>query len=762
MRIRKIALSATIVALACSTVAMVVGTVEAPIRRAAEITAPSYNGWTSGNFWGGGYVQGVVLCPSDPNRCYAYIDMAGLYRSDDRGASWRMLHGAFPNGVSFGVRGVAVDPRDADRIVAFLDGGIGGGTGWILSSTDGGASFKIVARATADNGKARNTGFILDRNPANPDELVVGDFGGVLKSVDNGATWRKVWSKKISPTDLRYDRRTTMRLFMCCPHLTRWGTRGGAVRTDFEKGFYVSEDGGASWRIASAESPQEIVQSRSNPDELYGIFNSETVKRSTDNGATWVDCSKGLPKTGIDWHDNMCNVNIFAGIQAGRDFVVVCNTFGGFYRLEKDSDVWREVKIETVDPNGYIGAEHFVKHVFKNCASITIDPKDENHWYTTDFYNVMQTFDGGRNWIATSAGMSQVVMKGGFVLPGTTNVVVSMMDHLWYVTKDGGKTYAEYPHPVGYETMYFQSAPSDPNTIYASGPRGGSVIVTRDGGKSWTRAKARGLPPNKWMVRGTPGAHHFIPASTAVDPRRSNVVYVGVAPGGGAANTEVDKVGVYVSHDAGDTWTRMSEGLPTPHGKGDKGFFENTNVLGHELAVTRKGTPVAMSVVYNLVCRFDAAERTWVTVRSDPSRPWGLCDLQQDPYADRLWLTAKNDGLWHSDDDGRTWRKFVAFPGASAGRMNFDRARPGRFTVCSRKALWLTEDGGQTWWCYDFDLKMPGRGLNSLAILNGDNIIYTTQESGVFYHNIVRDENGNPKGGVKSIRMSKTQGHLPK
>ncbi len=75
-------LAAVLSAVTCA--AMTVGTVEAPIRRATEITAPNYNGWTSGNFWGGGYVQGVVLCPSDPNRCYAYIDMAGLYRSDDR------------------------------------------------------------------------------------------------------------------------------------------------------------------------------------------------------------------------------------------------------------------------------------------------------------------------------------------------------------------------------------------------------------------------------------------------------------------------------------------------------------------------------------------------------------------------------------------------------------------------------------------------------------------------------------------------------
>ncbi len=734
----------------CAADGMVVGAIDAPIKRADEIKAPSYNGWTSGNFWGGGYVQGVVLCPTAPERCYAYIDMAGLYRSDDKGASWKMLHGAFPNGVGFGVRGVTVDPRDADKIVVLLGPGMGGNTGTILTSCDGGKSFRIVAQSTADNGNARNTGFIMDRNPENPNEIVVGDFGGVLKSVDNGETWKKIWSQKISPTDLRYDRCNAKRLFMCCPYLTRWDGRGGKIHKDFDKGFYVSEDGGETWSIASSETPQEIVQSKSNPDELYGIFNYETVKRSTDNGKTWVDFSKGLPKEGIEWHDKSCNVNIFAGIQAGSDFIVVCNTFGGFYRLENGSDTWEEVKIEKVDPNGYIDAKHFDRHMFKNCANIIIDPKDEKHWYATDFYNVMQTFDGGKNWIATSAGMSQVVMKGGFVLPGTRDVVVSMMDHRWHITRDGGRTYTQYPHPTGYETMYFQVAPSDEKTIYTSGPRLGCPTVTRDGGNTWNYCSMKGLPPRAWDVRNDPQAMFFISASIAVDPENSEVVYLGVAPGWvGAANKQVDKVGVYVSDDGGKSWSRMSDGLPAPSSRGNKGFFENTNVCGYELAVTRKGTPVAMSIVYNLVCRFDKEAKRWVTVRSDEAKPWGLRDLQRDPHSDRLWLSTKSSGLLFSDDDGVTWNKFSSFPGESAGRMNFDRTKPGRFTICGMKELWLTEDGGKTWWCYDFDLKHPGRGMNSLAILNGDNIIYTTQESGVFYHNIERDANGNPKGFVK-------------
>jgi len=192
----------------------------------------------------------------------------------------------------------------------------------------------------------------------------------------------------------------------------------------------------------------------------------------------------------------------------------------------------------------------------------------------------------------------------------------------------------------------------------------------------------------------------------------------------------------------------MSDGLPAPtHHKG-KGFFENTNVCGYELAVSKDGTPVAASIVYNLVCRWDKEKQKWETVRSDGQRPWGIADLQTDPFSKRIWLSARTSGLFFSDDDGRTWNRQANF-GGTAGRMYFDREREGRFTVSSDTGLYLTEDGGKTWWFYDFDKKQPGRSSNALAAIAGDVIVLATQESGVFYHHIKRNPDGSPQGFVR-------------
>ena len=700
------------------------------ISSGGENSSPfTYNNWTSGNFWGGGYVQNVVLCPSNPNRCYAYIDMAGLYRSDDKGNTWRMLHGTFPNGIGFQVRGLSVDPRNADSIIVVISRRQFG-KGYLLSSSDGGKTFRITGRISTDNGIRRATGFVIDRNPRNPDEIVVGGYDGVLKSSDNGKTWIPLWTASLNPTDLRYDRTDPKRLYLCSPTLTRWTI----WNTRFDPGFYRSEDGGKTWEKLSQESPTEIVQSNSDPGELYGLFNCATVKRSTDNGKTWSDFSKGLNKTAVKYHDSYCNKNIYMALGAGKDFLVVASTLKDFYRLDRGSDTWKQIVIRKTDPRDYLDAHQIDKHVFKATGSITVDPNNPDHWYATDYYNVMQTFDAGKTWACTSTGMSQVVMKSVFVFPGTHDFLVTLMDHSWYITRDGGKTFASYPG-FGYERQFFQVAPSDPKIIYASGPRASQVTLSRDGGKTWKFPAQKGLPGKR---------DHYIRGSIAVDPSHAETIYLAVsnefADGKGG--------GVYVSRDAGETWSRMSEGLPDlTHHKG-KGFFENTNVCGYELAVSKAGTPVCMSIVYNRVCRWDKNSGRWETVRSDNLRPWGLADLQADPFSSRLYLAAKDSGLLFSDDDGRSWKGMENFPGG-AGRLFFDRERKGRFTVSASDGLYLTEDNGKTWWFYDFDGKQPGRSFNAVAPIAGETILLATPESGVFHHRIRRNPDGSPKGFVR-------------
>ncbi|MBS1369602.1 MAG: hypothetical protein HPZ91_06555 [Lentisphaeria bacterium] len=694
----------------------------------------NYNGWISGQFWGGGYVQNVVPAPSNPARCYAYIDMAGLYRSNDGGNTWRMLHGAFPDKIGMQIRGVSVDPRDADRIAVVVAAKDRFGKGYLLLSTDGGGSFREAGRIEVDNWGRRATGFVIDRNPGDPGEIFVAGYDGVRRSTDNGASYELLFPHPLNPTDLRFDRRNNGRLWLCSPAKSEHGVGNTRFHSAFDPGFYTSGDGGKSWEKLSAESPTEIVQSVSDPHELYGIFDFQTIRRSTDGGRSWSDCSQGLRQTPVEYHDRWCNKNIYTALAAGPDFILTASTLKDLYRLKRGSGEWERVSVESVDPRDYLGAHKIEDQAFKATGSITVDPADPEHWYATDYYNVMQTFDGGKNWRCTSTGLSQVVIQNVFVLPGTHHFLVSLMDHSWYLSRDGGKSFEPYGG-FGYERLYIRQSPADPSTVYTSGPRGSTVTVSRDGGKTWHMPAQNGLPENR---------KHFVRASVAPDSADPGTVYLGVSRefAGGRGG------GVYVSRDFGENWSRMSDGLPDPSAHQGKGFFENTNVCGNELAVSKAGTPVAASIVYNIVCRYDRKKGRWETVRNDPGRPWGLRDLQADPFSSRLWLSAMTTGLLYSDDDGRSWKRLGTFPG-NAGRLCFDPEKPGRFTVTSPQGLYLTEDGGESWYFCDFELKQPGRSFNSVAAIAGETLLLGTPDSGVFRRRIERNPDGSPRGFVR-------------
>jgi hypothetical protein len=151
--------------------------------------------WKVLPMFGGGYVQNVIQCPSNPDRFYSYVDVGGPYRSDDRCRTWIPIHANMPvdmrqRGMGQ-IRSLSVDPRDADSIV-IASGGTAVRAGGLAVSRDAGRTWKVTAKACFyGNCHARMTGCVLDRNPFNPDELVAGeDWSGIFVSRDNGETWR--------------------------------------------------------------------------------------------------------------------------------------------------------------------------------------------------------------------------------------------------------------------------------------------------------------------------------------------------------------------------------------------------------------------------------------------------------------------------------------------------------------------------------------------------------------------------------------------
>jgi photosystem II stability/assembly factor-like uncharacterized protein len=127
---------------------------------------------------------GIGIAPSDPNRMYALVEArqgatpgAGLYRSDDAGATWAAVNSEqriYGRGSDFAC--VRVDPNNKDTIYIANTS--------TYRSTDAGARFTAIKGAPG--GDDYHTVWI---NPANPDIILLASDQGATISVNHGATW---------------------------------------------------------------------------------------------------------------------------------------------------------------------------------------------------------------------------------------------------------------------------------------------------------------------------------------------------------------------------------------------------------------------------------------------------------------------------------------------------------------------------------------------------------------------------------------------
>ena len=137
---------------------------------------------------------GIAVSGANPRRLYAIVEAAagGLYRSDDAGASWRLVNANRDLWQrAFYFNRVVADPADADSVYVlnFI----------VARSTDGGATYRFLRTAHAD-------AHDLWIDPGNPARMILSDDGGAAVSVNGGASW----TRQTFPTAQPYRVETTI------------------------------------------------------------------------------------------------------------------------------------------------------------------------------------------------------------------------------------------------------------------------------------------------------------------------------------------------------------------------------------------------------------------------------------------------------------------------------------------------------------------------------------------------------------------------
>jgi photosystem II stability/assembly factor-like uncharacterized protein len=677
-------------------------------------TMPQYGQWRSSMIGGGGWVQNVVFT-SDPMRLYAYVDVAGYFRSDDGGRHWRMMHGHLPNKDGYNcVRGLSVDPRNPDRILVVCGNHGGAEPMGIFLSDDGGMSVTQVLTARfGGNAEWRYAGFIIARDPQDPDRLLAGSIGdGMYRSADGGKTWTLAGdaTKGIDFTDVKIDRTDASKAFACAQKLNVW-IAGTPAESHFGGGFFTSHDGGKSWTRISDTAPSGIVQDPRS-SRLYGIFDFGSsydggiaIRASDDGGATWKEFKAGLsdirttnPGPGPSRYDSFA---------AGPDFVILASAYGDFYRLASGQDTWQFIERHGVDYRDWTMTNRTdIPSMCGSClSSVSIDPRHPEHWFFTDAFAIYETTDAAQHWTLRVDGLEATVCHALCQDPSDPGRVhLGMADNGYFNSQDGGSSFQL--QRICSNVKDIALSPKLPSRVYAVGTgawewASNQVFVSSDGGDKWSRSSMIGLPDMKTARCNTI-------AVNPADPYECFLAVSGpVAAGGG---------GPYRSTDGGKRWQWIGDGLPEPA----QLFPDNIWIIGRQLAVGPGGE--VMCVGNGTIYRLDRAMMQWKPATACN----GVGTIEADPHHAGAWIAAGDSGIYRVSGSSAE-RVYTS----TSKSLVADQVVPGRFAATVNEGIMLSTDSGATWHLLD-DAIPQKQGGGTLAFA-GDRLVAGIGGSGVFW-----------------------------
>ena len=212
----------------------------------------------------------------------------GLFRSNDRGATWTLMPGA-QAAAGVGVTGlqngydvtVAVDPKDPNRVyIGFQE---------LHLSTDGGQNFgtpPISAGLVHFDNHA--TVFTPHGPPAAPTPFYTGTDGGIARNNDGNTNWTNLNETIATNLILGLDigRNSAANNAFTYAGCQDTGT------VERKPGFV-----GNDWHLGIDGDGTRVVVDPNNPQQVYGRSNQQ-LAISSDGGATWTRpsaASTGLP-----------------------------------------------------------------------------------------------------------------------------------------------------------------------------------------------------------------------------------------------------------------------------------------------------------------------------------------------------------------------------------------------------------------------------------------------------------------------------------
>jgi photosystem II stability/assembly factor-like uncharacterized protein len=466
-----------------------------------------------------------------------------LWKSENGGETWNDLskNPGMPEG-PLGKIGITVSPADNKRLWAIVEANDGG----VYRSDDAGATWK----KTNDERKLRQRAFYYSRIYADPfdRETVYCLNVNFFKSTDGGVKFdQEIRGKHGDYHDLWIDPNNPMRMILADDGGGSVSVNGGKSWTDQDycttQFYHVTTTNHVPYHVAGAQQDNSTLAI---PSEGWGHMN--------ELGEWGYDVGGG--ESGyITSHPNHPEV-YYAGSQGA--LLTRKNTLTGQTR-----DIQVYPRFFSGEPASSLPER------WQWTYPIVFSPKDASMLFTCS-QHVWKTTNDGQSWEKISPDLT-------YADPETLGPT-------------GGEITKDMNGPEIYATV-FALAPSnhDVNTIWA-GSDDGKIHITRDGGKKWTDITPKELPKHSVVAiidesKHVAGTAYVAAFRYQVDDRQPYVfrtrdfgktwtkIVTGIKDGHFSRAVREDHVrpgllflgtehGAYVSFNAGDNWQPLQLNLP--------------------------------------------------------------------------------------------------------------------------------------------------------------------------------------------------------
>lgn len=445
---------------------------------------------------------GLAISPQKPDVIYAAIELdrrtGGVFRSDDRGASWKKMSEAVSGATGpHYYQELYASPHQFDRIY-LVDVRI-------QVSDDGGKNF----RRLREQHKHSDNHVIAFRSD-DPEYLLIGTDGGIYESFDLAENWRFVENLPLTQYyKLAVD--DAEPFYNIYGGTQDNGTHGGPSRTLKRQGISNEE-----WDIVLGADGHQPATEPGNPDIIYAEWQEGNLMRiDMTNGEQIL--IKPQPEDGEDYERFNWDSPILVSphsptrIYFASQRVWRSNDRGDSWQaisedLTKDQE---RITLPIMDQTWSWDAPWDLNAMsnYNTITSLAESPKQEGLIYAgTDDGHIQVTENGGQSWRKIDVGSLSGVPETAFVndikadLYDANTVYVALDNHKFgdlnpylFKSTNKGKSWKSIKGNIPDSTLVWRIVQDhvNPELLFAGTEFG--IYFTVDGGNKWAKLKG-GVP----------------------------------------------------------------------------------------------------------------------------------------------------------------------------------------------------------------------------------------------------------------------------